>query len=83
MTELEKYELVNKCETDKELSEAIMMLSDPEIKLIQGRNSAFDAVSMAENCYCVINKNMNPNTLTRQYGIRQQALYIRYYISND
>jgi hypothetical protein len=78
MEELEKYELINKCETDNELAQAILLLSDEE-GMIKGRNKAFNAIKTSGNCYLVINKNYPPNILTREYGIRQQALYIKYY----
>ena len=80
MEELEKYELVNKCETIEELVQTIILLSD-DMGMIKGRDREFDARQMAENCYLVCNKNYSPNLLTREYGIRQQALYIRYYNS--
>jgi hypothetical protein len=78
MEELEKYELINKCETDNELAQAILLLSDKE-GMVKGRNKAFAAEKMAGSCHLVINKNYPPNLLTREYGIRQQALYIKYY----
>ena len=79
MEELEKYELVNKCETSDQLAEVIIQLSDPETGLIPGRTNIFDGHKMAENCHSVIKRGHSPNLLTREYGIRQQALYIRYY----
>jgi hypothetical protein len=77
MTELEKYELVNKCETVEELANAILKVSGGiEIK---GRQQNFDAEKMSKRVDQVINGNLIPNVLTRQYGIRQQALYLKYY----
>lgn len=77
MTELEKYELVNRCETVKELENAIIKLShDNEIS---GREMSFDANVMAGYVESVVKQDNSPNLLTRKYGIRQQALYLRYY----
>ena len=78
MEELEKYELINKCETDNELAQAILLLSDKE-GIIKGKNKAFNAIKMAENCHSVIKRGFPPNLLTREFGIRQQALYLKYY----
>jgi hypothetical protein len=79
MTDLEKYELVNKCETSEELSDAIIKISNPKTGLISGRIRMFIADQMANYCDLVINGNSSPNLLTREFGIRQQALYIKYY----
>jgi hypothetical protein len=78
MTDLEKYELINKCETAEELSDAIIKISD-QTGFIQGRTRMFNADQMANYCDLVINGNGSPNLLTREFGIRQQALYIKYY----
>jgi hypothetical protein len=79
MEELEKYQLINKCETDNELADAIIAISNPETNMILGRTKVFDAMKMAENCHLVIKRDFPPNLLTREFGIRQQALYIKYY----
>ena len=76
---LEKYELINKCETAKELADAIIAISNPETNMILGRKKTFDAIKMAENCHSVIKRGFPPNRLTREFGIRQQALYLKYY----
>ena len=76
MTKLQKYELVNGCETLDELAKAIEIIADKK-GMIQGRNRKFDAKKMAECCrqYSKIDHNF----LTREFGIRQQALYILFY----
>lgn len=80
--ELEKeisiWTKVNSCETAEELSEVILSLAD-EDGAIQGRSRKFPADRMAEAVSEVVKGNLMPNVLTREYGIRQQALYIRYY----
>lgn len=102
MDKLEKYELVNSCETIESLKNAILMIAKddtefyykqlseisensnevdhnlPEL-LIQGRRSVFDANRMVEYVEGVVKENYAPNLLTREFGIRQQALYLRYY----
>ena len=47
--------------------------------MILGRKKTFDAIKMAENCHSVIKRGFPPNLLTREFGIRQQALYLKYY----
>lgn len=78
MTDLEKYNLVNSCETVEELTNAVLALTD-EDGMIQGRIRAFDGRRMAENVNLVVTYGVQANVLTREFGIRQQALYIAYY----
>ena len=78
MTELEKYEAVNKCETIDELRNVILSFMDSD-GMIKGRTRHFHAEKMANYVYDVVNGNLIPNVLTREFGIRQQALYLRYY----
>lgn len=82
MTELEKYELVNNCEYPKELEEAIITIGS-DINIIHGKTRAFDSVKMASYVEGVIFNQFNPALLTRSYGIRQQALYLKYYIDQE
>ena len=72
MTELEKYEVVNKCKTLKELSEAILQIAEGGV--IEGRTRSFDAVTMADNCSRFTLNHYR--VLTREIGIRQQAITI-------
>jgi hypothetical protein len=77
MEELNRWELVNKSETADQLKEAILSFAkDGEI---QGRSRSFDAEKMASYVDGVIEGQLPPRSLTRNYGIRQQALYIMYY----
>jgi hypothetical protein len=76
MTELEKYEAVNKCETFEELANMIESFAD-EDGMIQERVNKFDATEMAKLCRDY--PNYPRNVLTREFGIRQQAMYIEYY----
>lgn len=77
MTELEKFQAVNKCETIEELEQAILSFAD-EDGLIQGRTRQFSAAKMASSVTLVVN-GYPANLLTRELGIRQQGLYLAYY----
>ena len=71
--EIKEYE---EAKTEEELANIIIELADENGK-IQGRTRKFNAIDMAEKC---INfKDYIPNVLTREYGIRQQAMHIIYY----
>lgn len=78
MTELEKYQAVNQCETAEELGNVISKLADSEGK-IQGRVEKFDSITMLIGLEMYMEDRMYPNILTREYGIRQQAMYLKYY----
>ena len=78
MTELEKYQLVNQAETEIELASAILKLADPETGKIQGRAKEHDAKRMTERLALFMKSLFAANGLTREYGIRQQAIYIKY-----
>lgn len=80
LSELGKYKAVNATKNLKELAEVILSLADPN-GMIQGRELAFTADRMAENCLNI--ENVPSNTLTRMYGIRQQALYLQKYGKNS
>jgi cytoskeletal protein CcmA (bactofilin family) len=77
MTTSEKFELVHKCETAEELHSAVLQCAENGV--IQGRNKEFEATRLAENVYHVIEGVLPFTRLTRNYGIRQQAIYIAYY----
>ena len=76
MTREEKYDAVNKCETLVELADVILEFAD-ESGYIRGRRREFPAWIMASACR--IFKRVHPNSLTREFGIRQQAMYITFY----
>jgi hypothetical protein len=81
MTELEKFQLVNTCNTCKELEDAIILIGQENDGMLQGRTHSFNAESMAKCVEPIVNNAMWPNYLTRSYGIRQQALYLKYYLN--
>jgi hypothetical protein len=78
MTELEKYQLVNRAENAEQLKQAILSIADENGK-IEGRGKSLDAKGQSENVDQFMTGSKFPNYLTRSYGIRQQALYIAYY----
>jgi len=76
MDRLEIYDKVNQCETLEELALIIESLADSD-GMIQGRTRKFKAFKMAFAC-----RNygaMQKNSLTREFGIRQQAMYLLHY----
>lgn len=77
MTDLEKYELVNSCGSIQELQDAILKIG--EAGMIEGRKRYFDAENMANWVPAIVKENGYPNHLTRKWGIRQQALYLKEY----
>jgi hypothetical protein len=78
LNEVEIWVRVNLCESPAELSEAIISLAD-ENGEIQGRSKKFDADRMASYVEDVVKGEVHPSILTREYGIRQQALYLKEY----
>ena len=78
MTELEKYEKVNKSSSLKDLANVIRSFANDGI--IQGRTRPFDSELMAKRCeeYDLVKHN----NLTREFGIRQQAMMLLFY-GND
>ena len=79
MNQLECYELVNKAETIEALANAILEIADKETGMIKGRTNEFNAKQMANALKFCIETHSNYNMLTREYGIRQQAMYLIHY----
>ena len=78
MSELEKWQLINACETVEDLQQAIITIADLETKQIRGRRRYWDAEKLSNYVPVVVKNGISYATvLTREYGIRQQALYIR------
>ncbi len=76
MTELEIWQEVNQCETAQHLAFIINKLADPE-GMIQGRQRKFDASKMIKGLSLFLTDEVPANVLTREYGIRQQAIYLK------
>jgi len=79
MTDLDRFKLVNRCEDLEQLAAAIIIIADG-FNNIQGRLRTFNARLMAENCLHF--DLSNTNVLTRSFGIRQQAIYIKIFSEN-
>lgn len=75
----EKWQLINATETYEELASVIMIIAEDGVIRSNRQDKTFDAARQARNAHLVINEGYFPNILTRAFGIRQQALYIRYY----
>lgn len=79
--QLEKFQRVNNCETIQSLMDCIRDFSSKN-GLIQGRTKLFDAEQMAGFALKYFEDNSGlvpPNVLTREFGIRQQAMYLKFY----
>lgn len=76
MTELQKWQAVNQCETQTELADLISKFADSE-GMIQGRDRKFEASKMIIGLSFFMTDEMPANVLTREFGIRQQAIYLR------
>ena len=76
MTELETWQMVNQAETAQSLAFIINKLADPE-GMIQGRERKFDAAKMVIGLKMFMEDEMPANVLTREFGIRQQAIYLK------
>lgn len=78
MTELEKFQAVNETKSITQLQEVIRSFADANGQ-IQGRSKQFPASWMADNAMFYFNGTAPESNLTRMYGIRQQAMYLKYY----
>jgi hypothetical protein len=81
MHELEIYKAVNICETLEELSEVILEIGNSQVipfmqGRIQGRYKDYKTSRMSYGCLNQGQPGFDLTLLTRNYGIRQQALYI-------
>lgn len=76
MTELEKWQQVNQCESSLGLALLIMSFADEE-GMIQGRERKFDASRMTTGLQFFMEDEAPANVLTREFGIRQQAIYLK------
>jgi hypothetical protein len=84
MEELEKFELVNKCETFDQLADAIEKIGYETQggKWITGRSRPF---TVSNQLFALERIRENPKEigyyrgLTRSYGLRQQAIYLIIY----
>lgn len=77
--ELYKYQLVNRCQTIEALENAIMAIGSENNGMIRGRARIFSAKNMSSYVRGVVSLALPANLLTRNYGIRQQALYLSFF----
>ena len=76
MTQLQKWQAVNQCETQLQLADLISRFADKN-GMIQGRERKFDASKMVIGLEFFMVDQMPANVLTREFGIRQQAIYLK------
>ncbi len=76
MTDLEKYTKVNESKSLTELAETIRSFANSAGE-IMGRTRIFNAETMAQ--YCETYSLAKHNRLTREFGIRQQAMMLLFY----
>ena len=74
--EVGRYEAVGRCETFKELAKVIRSFANEDGDII-GRTRRFVAENMATFCEGQ-EERWEPRALTRNWGIRQQAYYIKF-----
>jgi len=78
MNDLDKFNKVNNCESIDELCDTIISFADAQ-GMIQGRTKRFVAQEMANYCKTYwMNSHNQPRFMTREFGIRQQAMYLKY-----
>ncbi len=80
MEELEKYQKVANSETFEELLSAVESFA--EDGLIKGRTRVFPVRAMINGMkmwYKADDFTLNPNSATREYGIRGKMMELRYY----
>lgn len=88
MTDLQKFEAVNKCETMESLSETILNIVHSEGNVNFDNNVNFDRrlyllSRQAEYVVKFENGNLELSDLTCDFGIRQQAFYIKHSYIED
>ncbi len=78
MDELWKFKQVNKTKSITELSNAIISIADSD-GMLQGDSRKYQAAKMAKSCLKFADGESSPETLTREFGIRQQAMMLKHY----
>lgn len=75
------WQLVNQAETPQNLAFVINKLADSEGMIqgrtIQGRTRKFNAAKMIIGLNMFMKDEMPATVLTREYGIRQQAIFLK------
>lgn len=78
MEELDKWKLVNGCQTKEELCNAVDAITENG-NIIGNTGKLFDADKIKRSINAAMAKTHPANVVTRAYGIRQQMLYLMYY----
>ena len=78
MTDLEKYQKVNSCQTLADLQKCIIEFAD-ENGMIQGKERLFNAKIMASRAEVFYTIGNWAESVTREFGLRQQLMYLRHY----
>jgi len=82
MTELEKYQLINSSESVEDLQRNIELISD-DTGHIKGSMNYFNASTQALAVRVFMEDACRSTMLTRSYGIRRQAIYLKFYMLAD
>lgn len=72
ISDIDKFELINKCETPAELRNAILRIGKEDSSILSRNDLEYTAniaSGIARGLYV-------SNLITKKYGIRQQAIYI-------
>lgn len=72
VAEIDKYKIINKCETPTELRNAILRIGKEDPSILSRNDLEYTAniaSGIARGLYV-------SNLITKKYGIRQQAIYI-------
>lgn len=72
MTDIEMYELVNSCETVEELESAVKQIANAK------DCTDIETERLVSSVNKVVNLGAIVDSLPKDYGVRQQALYLKY-----
>ena len=77
MNELSKWQLINSCDSVKELENAFDLIFTDSV--VAGKKQNHNKELMRMNIKHVVSGDAPASALTREYGLRQQAIYLQYY----
>lgn len=78
MEELDKWKLVNGCQTKEELCNAVDAIAGDGI-IVGNTGIQFNAAKIKKGIDFAMRGVYGAEVVTRAYGIRQQMLYLMYY----
>lgn len=76
---LAAFEVVGACETFDELILALRQIALMSDGIILGRNKNYTIEKILLNLEVIRKTKANYNIVTREYGIRQQCMYLHHY----